>query len=319
MVEFGYSLLCEQAGPKQLVSDAILAEASGFDFASVSDHFYPWLDEQGHSPNAWAVLGAMSQMTERIKLMTMVTCPIRRYHPTVVAQQAATVALLSDGRFTLAVGAGENLNEHVVGDWPQHGQRHEMLTEALEIMRPLLHGEKVKFAGTYFDVPEAQLYDVPADGVPLAVAVSGRSTADIAAEFGDAMVTNLPEGRLAHYFDEAGGTGKPRYGQVVLCYGPDEAACQKLAHDQFRANILGWPVMSELPTPKAFDTASQFVRPEDMTKTIPCGPDLDQHAAAVRQYVDAGFTHIGIAQIGGAEQDRFLTWAQNELLPALRS
>ena len=141
MTLIGYTMMCEQAGPKQLVRDVALAEEAGFDFAVISDHYFPWLDSQGHSPYAWSVLGAAAQATDHIPLMTYVTCPIRRYHPAVVAQKAATMQLLSDGRFTLGLGAGENLNEHIIGgEWPIAGVRHEMLEEAVEIIRALWEG-----------------------------------------------------------------------------------------------------------------------------------------------------------------------------------
>jgi len=136
MVRIGYTLLGEQAGPKDLVANAVAAERAGFDLAVASDHYFPWLDAQGHAPFVWAALGAVAQATERIELMTYVTCPIKRYHPAVVAQMAATVGLLSDGRFTLGLGAGENLNEHVTGGgWPPVNVRHEMLGEAVHIIR----------------------------------------------------------------------------------------------------------------------------------------------------------------------------------------
>jgi G6PDH family F420-dependent oxidoreductase len=149
MTQIGYTMMCEQAGPKQLVRDVQLAEDVGFDFAVISDHYFPWLDEQGHAPYAWSVLGAAAQATRHIPLMTYVTCPIRRYHPAVVAQKAATMQLLSDGRFTLGLGAGENLNEHIVGgQWPIVGVRHEMLEEAVEIIRALWSGDMVPTAAS---------------------------------------------------------------------------------------------------------------------------------------------------------------------------
>src|SRR5674536_172051 len=160
MAQFGYTMMCEQSGPKDLVHNVVRAEQAGFDFAVISDHYSPWLEAQGHSPYAWAVLGAAAQATDRIPLMTFVTCPTLRYHPAVVAQKAATVALLSDGRFTLGLGAGENLNEHVVGQgWPGADIRQEMLTEAVEIIRELWGGGYVNFRGEHFDVESAKLYD----------------------------------------------------------------------------------------------------------------------------------------------------------------
>jgi G6PDH family F420-dependent oxidoreductase len=319
MVAVGYSLLCEQSGPKELVDYAIQAEEVGFDQITVSDHYYPWLEAQGHSPYAWSVLGAVAQVTDRAELMTYSTCPTRRYHPTVVAQQAATTQILADGRFTLGLGAGENLNEHVVGPWPHVRERHAMFSEALEIIRPLLDGERLTYSGEYFEVPEAYVWDRPETRVPIAVALSGPESASLAGEYGDAAIATEPKARLMKLYDESGGAGQPRYGQQPICWGPDEAACRKTAYDQFPWFGLGWKVMSNLPDPAAFEQACQFVREEDVASGIPCGPDLDTHVAAIKRFVDAGFTHVSVLQIGDETQREFLDWAGRELLPALRS
>ncbi|GAB3155649.1 LLM class F420-dependent oxidoreductase [Micromonospora sonneratiae] len=318
MVTVGYSVLCEQAGPKELVDYAVRAESAGFDLAVVSDHYYPWLESQGHSPYAWSVLGAVAHVTSRIELMSFVTCPIRRYHPSVVAQRAATVGLLSDGRFTLGLGAGENLNEHVVGGWPHVEQRHEMFEEALQIIRPLLDGQRLTYSGNHFDVPDAYLWDRPETPVPIAVAVSGTGSCELAGAYADAVVATEPESQLLELFDRAGGRGKPRYGQVSICYGPDEDECRRIVHDQFRWFGLGWKVNAELPGPESFASASQFVRVEDVASSIPCGPDVDAHVAAFKKFVDAGFTHVAITQVGGDSQPVFLDWAREELIPRLR-
>jgi len=318
MVGVGYSLMCEQAGPKELIDYAVRAEAAGFDHAVVSDHYYPWLESQGHSPYAWSVLGAVAHATSRLQLMSYVTCPIRRYHPAVVAQKAATIGVISDGRFILGLGAGENLNEHVVGGWPHVQQRHEMFEEALQIIRPLLDGERLTYSGNHYDVPDAYLWDRPATPVPIAVAVSGSSSCDLAGSYGDGVVAVEPEPHLLHLFDQAGGGGKPRYGQVSICYGPDAAECRRIVHDQFRWAGLGWKVNAELPGPDSFASATQSVREEDMAASIPCGPDVEAHVAAVRKFVDAGFTHVAVTQVGGDSQPMFLDWARTELIPRLR-
>jgi G6PDH family F420-dependent oxidoreductase len=319
MAEFGYTLLGEQSGPRQLVEDAIRAEAAGFDFAVSSDHYYPWVRAQGHSPYAWAVLGAVAHATRQLRLMSFVTCPTRRYHPVVVAQKAATVALLSEGRFTLGLGAGENLNEHVVGGWPHVTARHRMFEEALQIIQPLLVGQTVHHNGEYFEVPEARLWDRPAEGVPIGVAVSGPESCGLAAAYADAMIATEPRADLIQEFEARGGVCRPRYGQVALCYGPDEGRSRRLAHKQFAWFGLGWPVMSELPDPAAIELAASPVTEEQVARSIPCGPDLDQHVAAVRKYVEAGFTHIALMQVGGDQQSAFLDFAEKELLPALRA
>jgi G6PDH family F420-dependent oxidoreductase len=319
IMRIGYTLMTEQSDPASLVRNAVDAEHAGFDFAVISDHFFPWLDSQGHSPNAWVTLGAVAHATERIDLMTYVTCPTMRYHPTVVAQQAATLGLLSNGRFTLGLGSGENLNEHVVGrGWPPANVRQAMLTEAIEIIRALFAGGYVDYAGEHFRIDSAKLWDVADPPPPIGVAVSGSSSCELAGALGDVMIAVQPDASLGERFDAAGGRGKPRVGQVPICYDPDRDAAVQRAHDQFRWFGGGWKVNAELPGTAGFDGATQFVRPDDVAEAIPCGPDLDAHVAAVQQFADAGFTDVAVVQIGGEHQDAFLNWAEKELLPALR-
>jgi G6PDH family F420-dependent oxidoreductase len=318
---FGYTMMCEQSPPDQLVTDLQLAERAGFDFSVISDHYQPWLAEQGHSGYAWSILGAAAHATERIGLMTYVTCPILRYHPAVVAQKAATVQILSGGRFRLGLGAGENLNEHVVGQrWPAVGARHEMLNEAIAIIRGLLGGdESFNFRGDHFDVEQARLWDLHDDPVPIGVAVSGPDSCAIAGAGADLMIAVEPRAELGELFDAAGGAGKPRVGQVAVCYDKDRAAAVGRAHEQFRWFGLGWKVNADLPNPESFDAATQFVTPEDVSGQIACGADVEEHVEAIRPFIDAGFTEIALVQIGAEQQTEFIDWAQQNLLPALRS
>ncbi|MDT4945527.1 MAG: hypothetical protein QOH14_2260 [Pseudonocardiales bacterium] len=319
MTQFGYTLMCEQSGPAALVQDAVGAEDAGFDFEVISDHYFPWLDSQGHSPNAWAVLGAVAHATQRVELMTYVTCPTMRYHPTVVAQQAATVGLLSEGRFTLGLGAGENLNEHVAGRaWPPVNVRHEMLDEAIDIIAALFTGEYVNHRGRHYRVDSAKLWDVGNPPPRIGVAVSGKQSCTLAGRQADLMIAVAPDAKLGEMFDATGGHGKPRVGQVPISYDRDRQAAIDRAHEQFRWFGGGWKVNSELPGTAAFAAASQFVTKDDVANAIPCGPDVEAHVKAVRQFVDAGFTHVAPVQIGGGRQAGFLEWAQAELLPALR-
>jgi G6PDH family F420-dependent oxidoreductase len=318
-MQLGYTMMTEQAGPKDLVAHVVGAEEAGFDFAVSSDHFFPWLEEMGHSPHAWTVLGAAAQATERIPLMTYVTCPSFRYHPAVVAQKAATLQLLSDGRFTLGLGSGENLNEHVVGGgWPAADVRQEMLVEALHIIRGLFDGGYTNFRGDHFDVESARLWDLPDKRVPIGVAVSGEQSCQIAGELADAMVAVEPNAELGEWFDAAGGAGKPRIGQLPISFDTDEAAALTRAHSLFRWFGLGWKVNAELPGPPAFDSASQFVRETDVGSAIPCGDDVDAVLAAAKEYADAGFTQLALVQIGGDQQRPFLEWSRTTLLPAWR-
>ncbi|MCU1353723.1 MAG: class F420-dependent oxidoreductase, partial [Acidimicrobiales bacterium] len=262
-MQIGYTLMCEQSGPRELVRDAAAAEEAGFGFAVISDHYFPWLEEQGHSPYAWTVLGAVAQVTERMDLMSYVTCPIKRYHPAVVAQKAATVQILSGGRFTLGLGAGENLNEHVTGGgWPPVNTRHEQLAEAIEIISALFDGGDVNLKGDHFEVDSARLWDLPEQRVPIGVAVSGPQSCRLAGERADVMVAVQPEAELGERFDAAGGAGKPRVGQMPVSFDRDRDRAISRAHEQFRWFDGGWKVNAELPGPKSFAAASSHVRPE---------------------------------------------------------
>ncbi|MCF6525465.1 LLM class F420-dependent oxidoreductase [Streptomyces sp. JJ36] len=320
MVQIGYTMLTEQADPRSLVDHVVGAEEAGFDFSVTSDHYFPWLDSQGHSPYAWSVLGAAANATRRIPLMTYVTCPTMRYHPAVVAQKAATLQLLSEGRFRLGLGAGENLNEHVVGGgWPPADVRHAMLEEALQIIRALFAGGHVNHRGTHYSVESAKLWDLPGEPPPIGVAVSGEQSSALAGRLADLVIATEPKAELLENFSRHGGEGKPRVGQLPVCYDPDRDAAVRRAHDQFRWFAGGWKVNSELPGPASFAAATQFVRPEDVAETIPCGDDPAHFVQAVKPFVDAGFTEVALVQVGGDSQHDFLEWARSTLLPELRS
>ncbi|MFJ6982693.1 MULTISPECIES: LLM class F420-dependent oxidoreductase [unclassified Streptomyces] len=319
MVRFGYTMMTEQAGPRELVDHVVRAEEAGFDFSVTSDHYFPWLREQGHSPYAWSVLGAAAQATSRIPLMTYVTCPSIRYHPAVVAQKAATMQLLSEGRFRLGLGAGENLNEHVVGGgWPAADVRHEMLEEAVEIIRALFGGGHVTRHGTHFDVESARLWDLPEEPPEIGVAVSGEQSCALAGRLADLVIATEPKPELLEAFDRHGGAGKPRVGQLPVCHDPDRETAVRRAHEQFRWFGNGWKVNAELPHPDSFEAATRFVTPDDVAEAIPCGDDTDAFVEAVRPYAEAGFTEIALVQIGGDSQPAYLDWAEKSLLPALR-
>jgi G6PDH family F420-dependent oxidoreductase len=314
-------MMCEQSAPDRLVGDLQLAEAAGFDFSVISDHYQPWLSSQGHSGYAWSILGAAAQATERIGLMTFVTCPILRYHPTIVAQKAATMQILSGGRFRLGLGAGENLNEHVVGKrWPSVGMRHAMLREAVHIITALFDADgSVSYRGRYFDVESAKLWDLPDLRVPIGVAVSGPDSCRLAGTRADLMIAVEPRSELGDWFDAAGGGGKPRVGQVAVAYDSDRDAAVARAHDQFRWFGFGWKVNADLPNPESFEAASEFVTPDQVAAAIACGPDVDEHVAKITQYIDAGYDEIALVQIGEHNQAEFIAWAERDLLPALRA
>jgi G6PDH family F420-dependent oxidoreductase len=321
---FGYTLMTEQSGPRELVRYAVAAEEAGFDFEVSSDHYSPWLTEQGHAPYAWTVLGAVAQATSRVGLMTYVTCPTMRYHPAVVAQKAATLQILAEGRFTLGMGAGENLNEHVVGEgWPAVAERQEMLREAVEIVRALHTGELVDYRGDYFQVDSARVWDLPEEGVEIGLAVAGERAVEALAPLGDHLIAVEPEGSLIESWNGIAsrriGSGARAIGQIPICWDPDEDAAVKRAHEQFRWFAGGWKVNADLPTPAGFSGATQFVRPEDVAGSIPCGPDLDKIVESVSAFWDAGFTDVALVQVGDEGQDRFLAEAARPLLDKLRA
>lgn len=324
MTRYGYTLMTEQSGPKELVEYAVSAENVGFDFEVSSDHFSPWLSSQGHAPNAWTMLGAVAHATNRVELFTYVTCPTMRYHPAIVAQQAATLQILADGRFTLGLGSGENLNEHVVGKgWPTVARRLDMLQEAIHVIRELFTGEMVDWRGDYFEVDSARLWDVPEIPVPIAAAVSGDRSVEAFATIADHLIAVQPDKDVVDAWHQARkGTGLPGdvrvIGQLPISWDPDRDTAVARAHDQFRWFAGGWAVNADLPTTAGFAGATQFVTPENTASAIPCGPDLDAIVDAVREYEAAGFTDIALVQVGDEGQARFLDEAAEPLLAKLR-
>jgi G6PDH family F420-dependent oxidoreductase len=229
MIKLGYKLMSEEHGPIDLVRNANRAEQAGFDFAAISDHFFPWIEEQGHSPFAWSVLGALANATRQVGLTTAVTCPIMRYDPAIIAQGTATLGLLSDNRFTLALGAGERLNEHIVGEgWPGRGERHERLSEAVDIIQGLLAGTLTNYRGNFFVLDDARLFDRPHVKPPVVIAAGGARAARIAARKGDGLIATKPRADLVEAFNSTGGSG-PRYAEVSMCYGKQEEEAQQTA------------------------------------------------------------------------------------------
>jgi G6PDH family F420-dependent oxidoreductase len=325
MTNFGYTLMTEQSGPRELISYATQAEERGFDFAVCSDHYSPWLTEQGHAPYAWTVLGAVAHATRRMGLMTYVTCPTMRYHPAVVAQKAATMGVLSEGRFTLGVGTGESLNEHVVGEgWPGVETRQAMLAEAVEVIRTLQTGDLVDHVGRFFQVDSARIWDLPDDPVEIGIAVGGPRAVDTLAPLADHMIAVEPSAELVDAWNgtegapEIGSTARA-VGQVPVCWAPTEQEGTELAHEQFRWFGGGWGVNADLPTPAGFEAATQFVRPDDVAGSIACGPDLDAIVESVSAYWKAGFTDVALVQVGDRLQQQFLDEAAGPLLEKLRA
>ncbi len=317
-MEIGYKLIAEAYDPKELVRQTVEAERAGFDFVEVSDHFHPWLPEQGHSGFAWSILAAAAARTERIRLGTGVTCPTIRYHPAIVAQMAATNQLLADGRFFLGVGSGERLNEHVVGGgWPAVRVRHELLREALEIIRLLWSGGSHSYAGTHLTLEDARVWDLPEVAPEIAVAISGPKSAAIAAELGDGIFATEPKPELTQAYAAAGGGGA-RYCEVPMAYAPDEQAGAASAHRLFRFGITGWKIQAELPNVVNFDAATAFITPDDLREQFACGTDLDRYVEVAQQFVDAGFDRLALVN-AGTDVDGFFAFFAGGLADRLRA
>jgi coenzyme F420-dependent glucose-6-phosphate dehydrogenase len=314
MPEVGYTLASEDWSPADLVRLAQRAEERGFEYALISDHIHPWVDNQGHSPFVWGVIGGISQATERIRIGTGVTCPLIRIHPVIVAHAAATSACLLPRRFFLGLGTGENLNEHVLGDrWPAPDERIEMLEEAIEVMRLLWEGGEQTHRGKHYTVDHCRIYDLPDEPIELAIAASQPVAAEVAGRHGDALVTTSPDADLSEKFASAGGNGKPKYGQLHVCYGDDEEQCKRLAAGLWPNIAMQGSLGQELPRPEDFELVAPMVSPDDVGQAIPCGPDADRHREAIKEYEDAGYDHVFVHQIG-PDQEAFFDFYESEIL-----
>ena len=317
MFALGYALSSEEHAPNDLVRYARRAEESGFTFALISDHYHPWIDHQGHSPFVWSVIGGIAHATQRLTLGTGVTCPTMRIHPAIIAQAAATSALMMPGRFFLGVGTGENLNEHILGNrWPAHDMRQAMLEEAIEIMRILWQGDPLTYRGVYYTVENARIYSLPDQPPPILMAASGPRAAEAAGRMADGLVTTTPDADLLKRFEAAGGGGKPSYGQLTVCWAQDEALARRTAYEYWPTAAVKGELTQELPTPAHFEQAAKMVREEDVAQAIICGPDPERHIAAAKEFVDAGFEHVYVHQVG-PDQEGFFRFYEREVLPKL--
>jgi G6PDH family F420-dependent oxidoreductase len=314
-VELGYALSSEEHRPLDLVRNAVQAEEAGFTFALVSDHFHPWIDRQGQSPFVWSVLGGIGLATERLVVGTGVTCPTMRIHPAIVAQAAATAASMLPGRFFLGVGTGENLNEHVLGlRWPATMVRRQMLEEAVEVMRDLWRGELTSHHGRHYTVENARIYTLPQEPIDVMVAAGGTAAAELAGRIGDGLIGTSPDEEAVDAFDGAGGEGKPKYAQVTVCWAEREEDARRTALEWWPNAALEGPLNQELALPSYFEAASAMVAEDDIAKAIVCGPDPEAHAKQIDAYVDAGFTHVYVHQVG-PDQEGFLRFYASEMLP----
>jgi G6PDH family F420-dependent oxidoreductase len=314
VARYGYFLSSEEYGPAEIVRQARLAEEAGFDALAISDHFHPWLDEQGESGFVWSMIGAISQVTS-LPVITLVTCPTMRTPPAMVAHAAATSAILTGGRFTLGVGSGEALNEHITGQrWPSAGERLEMLSEAVTVIRELFSGRLVSHRGPHYTVETARLYSRPAEAPPIYVSGFGEKASRLAGEIGDGFITMHPTAGLVRVFRESGGGDKTAVGGLKVCWDSDAGRARKTMHRLWPNDFLPGQAAQLLQLPRHFRELSSLVT-EDMV-TAPCGPDTGVHVDAIREYLDAGFDEVYVQQVGGSA-DGFFEFYAGQVLPQL--
>ena len=316
MTSFGYALSSEEHPPADLVRHARLAEEAGFEFAIISDHFHPWIDRQGNSPFVWSVLGGIATATERIQVGTGVTCPTIRIHPAIIAQAAATTAAMMPGRFFLGVGTGENLNEHVLGDeWPDWDVRARMLEESVALMRELWRGEVTSFAGEFYRVENARLYTLPEEPVPIMVAAAGPRGTELAGRIGDGFIATTPKPERVQAFDMSRpGVSRPHYGQLTVCWDPDEKKARRTAHELWPIAAIPGDAFREQANPADFERLAEAVTEEMVAEEVICGPDVDRYVEAIEEFVAAGFEHVYIHQVG-PEQEGFIEAFARDVLP----
>jgi G6PDH family F420-dependent oxidoreductase len=316
MVEYGYFLSTEEFGPADLVEQARMAEQAGFQSLWISDHYHPWNDAQGQSPFVWSVIGALSEAVS-LPIETAVTCPTVRTHPAVVAQAAATSAVMTNGRFRLGVGSGEALNEHILGDaWPPAHVRLDMLEEAIQVIRHLFSGEEVNHSGAHYTVENARLYTVPDEPVPIDISGFGPQATALAARVGDGYVTVMPDETMVEQFRKGGGGAAPVSGGTKVCYGQDRDEAVRTVHRLWYNALLPGEMGQVLPSPSHFEQLKPLITEDMVSSNVVCGDDVDQHVAALSAFVDAGFDRVYVNQIG-PDQRGFFDFYRTKVLPQL--
>lgn len=319
MIEVGYKLCSEEHGPSELVGYAKRAEEVGFSFAMISDHFHPWVDRQGHSPFVWSVIGGAAHVTDKLRIGTGVTCPTIRIHPAIIAQAAATSAAMMPGRFLLGLGAGENLNEHILGDhWPPADVRLEMLEEAVEVIRLLWVGGQQSFYGDYYTVENARIYTLPDRLPPILIAAGGPKSAEVAGRIGDGFVGTSPSAETIQEFRKSGGKGKPCLGEITVCWATEEAEARRTAFERWPTAAIKGELTAELPVPAHFEQAAQMITEDDIAEAVVCGPDARRYVEKVQEYSEAGYDHVWFHQVG-PDQEGFFNFFDKEIKPKLGS
>ena len=314
-MKVGYSLASEEFSPQQLVEQARAAERAGFQSLCISDHYHPWIDAEGQSSFVWTVIGALGEAVPSMRVTTVVTCPTIRIHPAVIAQATATAAVLLNGRFAFGVGAGEALNEHILGGpWPPAPVRLEMLEEAIGLIRRLWSGKMVTHQGRHYQVDRARVHTRPETPPPILVSGLGKKSIELAARVGDGYVLLMPDPDKIAAFRSQGGGEKPVLAAMKVCYGADEAAARRTAHRLWRQMQMPGLLLTDLPTPEHIEQASSLLSEDMVAQAIPCGADLDRHLREIQAFADAGVDELYVGQIGCGHEDFFHAY-EREVLP----
>lgn len=329
MLQLGWKAGTEQYPPVELLEYAILAEETGFDSISVSDHFHPW-SERGEACFAWTWLGAVAAKTSRIALGTGVTCPILRYHPALIAQAAATVACLaSNRRCFLGIGTGEALNEYsATGQWPAYKKRQAQTAEAIELIRALWTGDRITHRGIYYQSRQAKLYTRPRDPIPIYVSTMVPNSAHFAGKYGDGLITvgsEEPETYreiLENFEAGARDAGKdptlmPRMVELAVAYTDDEASAIEYRRKYWAGTFVPALFTERIYSPKMSEENGKVVGAEIIKEAVCISADPEDHIKLAQHYIDMGFDHL-IFHSAGPDQRAFLEAYGHEVLPRLR-
>lgn len=313
-MKIGYFLSSEEFGPGDQLAQARAARDAGFSGLWISDHYHPWTTAQGNSPFVWSMIGALSQAVPELPITTGVTCPTVRIHPAILAQAAATSAVLTGGTFRFGVGTGEALNEHVLGDrWPVADVRLEMLEEAVEIMRALWTGEQVTHHGKHYTVENARLYTLPDEPPEVLVSAFGPKAAEVAGRIGDGFCIIEPSAELVATYRSTAREGTVVQAGMKSCFGPDAAEARRTAKRLWPNDGLPGELPVLLPTPAHFEQAGELVSEELIAESIACGPDIELHLERIQAYADAGVDELYVQQIGDGHEAFFAAYAEHVL------
>jgi G6PDH family F420-dependent oxidoreductase len=327
MTTIGYAAMLEQFHPTDLLDWCTQAEAAGFSAGfMVSEHFHPWTPQQGQAAFAWSFMGALGTRTS-LRFGSAVTCPGFRYHPAVIAHAAATLGAMFPGRFWLGLGAGEALNEHILGgEWPEIGVRSAMMFEAIELISKLFTGEVVRHRGPHFKLESAKLYTRPEKPVPIYVATAGPSNAKKTGRLAQGMITvGAADEKIQMLWDqcnagcvEAGKdpTALPKLLQIHISWARTDDEATTNAVREWPNGGMPFP-KQDIKNPEDFAAMARMVRPEDFKNRVLISSDLRAHIAHIQHYVDMGFDEIHLHNVG-RNQAEFIDVFGREVLPELR-